>query len=102
MALGMAEYRHGNYLAADAALTAAEQEGKDFPHVRDPSRFFRAMSLSRQGKAAEAHTLFADAETEMEPLPANERQPFADGAGPDDLIVWLAYKEAKTLLRSSR
>ena len=60
------------------------------------------MTLSKQGKAAEARQLFAEAEAQMKPLPADERQPFADGATPDDLIVWLAYKEAKTLLRSPR
>jgi hypothetical protein len=35
----------------------------------------------------------------MKPLPADERNPLADGAGPDDLIVWLAYREAKAMLR---
>ncbi len=102
MALGMAEYRSGSYPAADAALSAAELEGKDNPHVRDTARFFQAMSLFQQGKPAEARKLFAEAEAEMKPLPADERQPFADGATPDDLIVWLADKEAKTLLRSPR
>lgn len=88
--------------AADAALTAAELAGKDNRHVRDTARFFHAMSLFQQGKAAEARMVFAEAEAEMKPLPADARQPFADGATPDDLIVWLADKEAETLLRSPR
>ena len=100
MALGMAEYRSGSYPAADEALTAAALAGKDNRHVRDTARFFHAMSLFQQGKAADARKLFAEAEAEMKPLPADTRQPFADGAGPDDLIVWLAYKEAKALLQS--
>jgi tetratricopeptide (TPR) repeat protein len=101
MALGMAEYRSGSYPAADAALTAAELAGKDNRHVRDTARFFHAMSLFQQGKAAEARKLFTTAEAQMKPLPA-EGQPTKDFATPDDLICWLAYKETKTLLRSSR
>ena len=97
MALGMAEYRHGNYAAADAALTAAEQAGKDNRHVRDSARFFHAMSLFRQSREAEARKLFTEAEAQMKPLPADERQPLANRAGPDDIIVWLACKEAKAL-----
>jgi tetratricopeptide (TPR) repeat protein len=100
MALGMAEYRNGNYAAADAALTAADQAGKDNRHVSDPARFFRAMSLFQQGKAADARTLFAEAEAQMKPLPADERLPLTDGATPDDLIVWLAFKEARALLNA--
>ena len=32
------------------------------------------------------------------PLPADEKNPFADGANTDDLILWLAHKEAKALI----
>ena len=60
MALGMAEYRDGNY-PADQTLTAAEQASKGNRHVQDPARFFHAMSLFRQGKKAEARKLFAEA-----------------------------------------
>ena len=56
------------------------------------------MSLFQQGKKDEARKLFSETETQMKPLPADKRQPLADGAGPDDLITWLAYKEAKALL----
>ena len=34
----------------------------------------------------------------MKPIPIDERDPTAGGADHDDLIVWLAYKEAKALL----
>ena len=44
------------------------------------------MSLFQQGKAAEARQLFAEADADMRPLPADERQPFADGAGPEGVI----------------
>jgi len=60
--------------------------------------YYRAMSLFQRGKAAEARQLFNETETEMKPLPADENNPMAGGGDLDDLIVWLAYKEAKALL----
>ena len=35
----------------------------------------------------------------MNPLPKDEKNPLADNAGPDDLIFWMAYKEAKALIQ---
>ena len=99
MVLGMAEYRHGNYRAADQALTTAEDLGKGNRFVRDPARFFHAMSLFHQGNESGGRQMFNEVETRMKPLPADEHQSLADGVGPDDLIVWLAYKEAKALLQ---
>ena len=58
------------------------------------AKFYRAMSLFRQGQEAEARQLFAEAEAKMKPLPG--------GADHDDLILWLAYKEAKALLAPSQ
>jgi hypothetical protein len=34
----------------------------------------------------------------MKPLPKDEKNPLADKANHDDLILWLAYKEAKALI----
>ena len=34
----------------------------------------------------------------MKPLPIDEKNPLANDANHDDLIIWLAYKEAKALL----
>jgi hypothetical protein len=34
----------------------------------------------------------------MKPLPVDEQRPLAGGADYDDLIMWLAYKEARVLL----
>jgi len=34
----------------------------------------------------------------MKPLPKDENNPLAGNVTPDDLILWLAYKEAKTLI----
>jgi hypothetical protein len=35
----------------------------------------------------------------MKPLPKDEKNPLADDANHDDLILWLAYKEAKALIK---
>ena len=35
----------------------------------------------------------------MNPLPADEQNPLAGGASLDDLILWLAYKEAKASIK---
>jgi tetratricopeptide (TPR) repeat protein len=99
MALGMAEYRNGNYEAADQALRAAEEAGKDNRLVHGTARLFHAMSLFKQTKEAEARQLFAEAEAQIPPLPADENQPLAKGVDADSVIVWLAYKEAKALLK---
>jgi hypothetical protein len=105
MCLGMAEYRNGNYRAADEALTAAEhgadRSGADRPLIRNPARFFRAMSLFRQGNGAEARNLFAATRAEMRPLPV-DGQPLKERADHDDLIVWLAFMEAQALLNPDK
>lgn len=101
MALGMAEYRHSHFSAADQALSSAgEMDGGD-PLVQGTARFYHAMSLFKQGKQAEAFQQFYKAVVQMKPLPANEKQPLANGADADSIILWLAYKEAKTLLNPS-
>ena len=35
----------------------------------------------------------------MKPLPKDEKNPLTDDAGHDDLIVWMAYKEARALIK---
>ena len=103
MGLGVAEYRCAHYPAADVALSAAAQAG---PTARPAYRqciqgttgFYRAMSLFRQGKTADARLLFAETEANMKPLPTDEKDPLANGANHDDLVLWLAYKETKALL----
>ena len=57
------------------------------------------MSLFREGKDAEARQNATQAISRMKPLPADENNPFANGAGPDDLILWMAYREARALLK---
>ena len=58
MTLGMAEYRNGQFAEAYATLLAASRLKSDIPvvqyYVPGTSAFYRAMSLFRQGKVAEA------------------------------------------------
>jgi len=98
IALGMAEYRHGNYAASDTALRPVVQSGNLHQLIKGLAQFYHAMSLFRQGKSAEARKQFLEVSAQMKPLPTDERQPLANGAGHDDVIFWLAYKEAKALL----
>jgi WD40 repeat protein len=99
MAVGMAEYRSGHFAEAEAALIAAAKDVKNNPHVTGTSAFYRALSLFRQGKENEARTLATEATAKMKPLPKDEKNPLAGVANHDDLILWLAYKEAKALLK---
>ncbi len=99
LALGMAEYRSGNDVAADRALLAAAKANPNDPEVTGVSSFFRAMSLFRQGKKDEARKVAIAAAAKMKPLPADEQNPLAESAGHGDLIVWLAFKEAKAMIR---
>jgi WD40 repeat protein/serine/threonine protein kinase len=99
LALGMAEYRSGNDAAADETLLAAAEVGKNNPNVTGPSAFYRAMSLFRQGEADEARELAAAAAAKMKPLPKDENNPLAGKVTDDDLILWLAYKEAKATIK---
>jgi hypothetical protein len=102
MALGMAEYRCGHYAAADAALGVAAQLGANHYHVSGTTAFYRAMSLFKQGKEAEARKLASEAAAKMKPLPADEKNPLAGDTNADDLILWMAFKEASALLGLTR
>jgi tetratricopeptide (TPR) repeat protein len=98
-ALGMAEYRSGNYQAADKALRDAVEAGPNSAFVTGCSAFYRAMILFRQGKPDEARKLAIAAAAKMQPLPRDENNPLTGSAYHDDLILWLAYKEAKALIK---
>jgi tetratricopeptide (TPR) repeat protein len=99
LALGMAEYRSGNDTAAEKALLGAEKASPKNRYVTGTSAFYRAMSLFRQEKLDEARKLATEATAQMKPLPTDEQNPLAGNAGHDDLILWLAYKEAKALIK---
>jgi eukaryotic-like serine/threonine-protein kinase len=107
LALGLAEYRNGQFAAADRTLTIAEQtagDNHDLPvndqhKIQGTARLFRAMSLFRRDKPEDARKLFSQAEAQMAPLPTDETKPIVDGrlASRDGMIYWLAYKEARNL-----
>jgi streptomycin 6-kinase len=56
------------------------------------------MTLSRQGKDDEARRVATEALSRMRPLPSDEANPLAGGVNHDDLILWMACKEATALL----
>ncbi len=99
MALGMAEYRSGHFAEADAALTAAMNDPGKNNTVSSTSAFYRAMGLFRQGKTDLARKLATEAAAKMKPLPVDEQKPLLGGADANDLIMWLAYKEAKAMIQ---
>ncbi len=100
MTLGMAEYRSGHFAEADAALTAAMNDPGKNHTVSSTSAFYRAMGLFRQGKTDLARTLATEAAAKMKPPPVDEQKPLLGGAdATDDLIMWLAYKEAKVMIQ---
>jgi WD40 repeat protein len=102
MALGMAEYRCGHYAEADGALRDAARLGGQDYYVSVTTAFYRAMSLFKQGKEAEARKLASEAIPKMKPLPADEKNPLTGDDNADDLILWMAFKEASTLLGLTR
>ncbi len=106
MDLGIAEYRSGHFAEAVAALSAAENAGGTNTPVPCTAAFYRAMSLFRQGKKNEARRLAIDASSKMKPFPKDEKNPLQDEKNPlaegsnfDYLILWMACKEAKALIK---
>jgi tetratricopeptide (TPR) repeat protein len=102
LGLGLAEYRNGQYAAAERTLTIAEQTAGEQHDIPGIARLYRAMSLFRQDKPEEARRAFNQAESQMPPLPKDESKPLLDGkpVSHDVLICWLAYKEAKALMEA--
>ena len=96
----MAEYRSCHFAEADAALLAAIEAGKDNPHIAGTSAFYRVLNLLRHGKPDEARQLATQAAAKMKPLPKDAKNPPTDDGGyQDDLILWLAYREAKDAIK---
>jgi hypothetical protein len=46
----------------------------------------------------DARQIALAAAAKMKPLPRDEQNPLANNATHDDLILWLAYKEAKAMI----
>jgi tetratricopeptide (TPR) repeat protein len=96
LALGMAEYRSGHDVAAAEALLAAAKADPTNHFVMGTAAFYRAMNLHRLGKPDEARQVAIEAVAKMKPLP---NPPVDDRYHRDDLVLWLAYKEAKTMFK---
>jgi tetratricopeptide (TPR) repeat protein len=98
--LGVAAYRLGHDSEADRWLIASQQgdPGSAHPKARTcTSQFFRAMILFRQGQPDLALRLFTECEAKMPPLPEAVEWALTEGTGRDDVMVWLAFKEARAL-----
>jgi tetratricopeptide (TPR) repeat protein len=102
LSLGFAEYRNGQYAAAERSIALAEQTIGNHDDIQGIAHMFHVMALLRQNRAAEARNLFDEAKAQMPPLPKDERKPAVDGRpfDHDVLIWWLSYKEARDLIES--
>jgi WD40 repeat protein/serine/threonine protein kinase len=104
LTLGMAEYRNGQFAAANDSLSTAEQTvGGDNHDIQGIACFFRAMSMFRQGQTDQARKLFSQEESKMVPYPKDQGKPLVNGSLPshDVLIWWMVYKESKSVLAES-
>ena len=103
LSLGMAEYRNGHYAEAERALIAATEGGTNTYRsqiLTGTANYYRVMSLAHQRHRQGAQQLFLENEARMKPFPTL-RWPLAGGVDHDDLVLWLAYKEAKSLLAAT-
>ena len=103
LSLGMAEYRAARSPEALAALLAADEgaartEPGQRTYIQSTAGIYRAMILARRGDLPAAREAFVRATAEMKPLPADGQDPLSDHANQDDLVLWLAYKEAQAML----
>jgi eukaryotic-like serine/threonine-protein kinase len=96
LALGMAEFRSGHLAEADDALRTAGI-GPDVT-TAGCAAFYRAMTRFQQGKKDEARETAAKAAAAMRPLPRDDHGPISGNRNANDLILWLAYKEAKAMI----
>jgi len=95
----MVEYRRGNFEAAEKALIEATQLDRNGPQAPLIADFYRAMALERRGKADDARKLVAATAARMRSVSKDEKDLLAGGTDYDDVILWLAYKEAKALMK---
>ncbi len=99
--LGFAQYRNGLFAEGERnLLTAQRMAGPTHFDTVTVARMVRVMCLVRLGRLDESRRLFREAEAAMLPMSTDESRPFSGKrlAFPDELIGWLAYKEARALL----
>ena len=91
---GIALYRAEKFSEADEVLAGEKSNGG---MIGGMVSFFRAMALFRHGDEAAARELFTVAKEKMQPIPEeNKVQP--EKTDHNQLIVWLAYREADALI----
>jgi tetratricopeptide (TPR) repeat protein len=100
LSMGLAEFRNGQYAAAEQTLANAERAFAEDREMLPIARLFHAMNLTRQNRTDDARKLLTQAAAQMPPLPQDETKPQVDGkaVSHDVLIGWLAYKEAESML----
>jgi len=105
LSLGMAEYREAHFPEAAAALleadrSAAHSQPDHRSYIQSTAGIYRAMILSREGDNTGAMETLVRAANGMKPLPENGKDPLSENANQDDLVLWLAYKEAKAMIEA--
>lgn len=92
----MALYRSGYDPAAAEVLLAAGKADANNRFLAGTASFYRAMRLYHAGKLDEARKVAIEAAAKMKPLP----NPALDNPSDhNDLVLWLAYKEAKSMIK---
>ena len=106
LSVGMAEYRMGHFGEADLALLRAEQSAEEPSHmhrswIQCTARYYHSMTLFQLGRLKEARLRFAEAQAPMKRPLSDGTVPTTGGANHDDLVLWLARKEAEALLATA-
>lgn len=98
LCLGLAQYRKGDYKAAETSLDEVRASGDRSWNILHLNRFLTAMNTYKLGREEEARTLLAKAETEFGTFPVDELKPFSQPRGVEPIIVWVIHREAKALI----
>jgi hypothetical protein len=99
----MAEYRSGNFQAAEDALKTSAKLSLARGEVLGIASLYRAMSLFKMGRQEEARVILNATGAKLKPLPAAGKIPLTDGESDEDyLIYWLTLKEAQALRPCAR
>jgi serine/threonine protein kinase len=103
LSLGLAEYRNGQFAAADQTLTLAMQTAGPNTEIPKIALPYLAMSQFRQNRIEEARKTFHQAQAQVPRLPKEMNKPQADGkpVSQDVMVCWLGFKEAQALLNES-
>lgn len=102
LSIGMGEHRTGDHAAAIETLreagAAANTPNSGFKILIPVAESYRAMALFRLGKKDEAKALLAEVAKAMPPVPKDELLTSQITHDAQQLLVWLSFKEAKSLI----